>query len=76
MAQSGSGGGGTQGKAVAEIKDQAVDQAHELKDTAVEHVGAVTQEAKEKASNVAHDVRRELETQGESQAQRLAIALH
>ena len=63
-------------KAVAEIKDQAVDQAHELKDTAVEHVGAVTQEAKEKATNVAHDIRRELESQGESQAKRLATTLH
>ena len=76
MAQPGAEDGGTHGKAVAEIKDQAVDQAHELKDTAVEHVGTVTQEAKEKATNVAHDVRRELETQGDSQAQRLAIALH
>jgi hypothetical protein len=76
MAQSDSDEGTTQGKAVAEVKDQAVDQAHELKDTAVEHATAVTQEAKEKATNVAHDIRHELESQGESQAKRLATTLH
>ena len=37
---------------------------------------AVTQEAKEKATNVAHDIRRELESQGDSQAKRLATTLH
>ena len=37
---------------------------------------AVTQEAKEKATNVAHDIRQELESQGESQAKRLATTLH
>ncbi len=76
MAQSDSGDSTSQGTTVAEVKDQAVDQAHELKDTAVEHATAVTQEAKEKATNVAHEIRQELETQGESQAQRVATALH
>jgi hypothetical protein len=61
---------------VAEVKDQAVEQAQELKDTTVEHVGAVTQEAKAKAIDVSHDIRDELETQGEAQARRLATALH
>ena len=37
MAQSGAADGDTQGNVAAEIKDQAVEQAHELKDTAVEH---------------------------------------
>ena len=75
MAQSGAADGDTKGK-VAEVKDQAVDQAHDLKDTAVEHATAVTQEAKEKATNVAHDIRRELESQGDFQAKRLATTLH
>jgi len=57
-------------------KDEAINQASELKDTALEHVGAVTAEAKEQATNVAHDVRRELETQGDAQARRAASALH
>jgi hypothetical protein len=57
-------------------KDEAINQASDLKDTALEHVGAVTADAKEKASNVAHDVRRELETQGDAQAKRAASALH
>ena len=65
----------TQGTSVADVKDQALDQAHELKDTSVEHVSAVTQEAKEKAINVGHDVRRELENQGDTQARRLATTL-
>jgi hypothetical protein len=57
-------------------KDEAINQAGELKDTALEHVSAVTADAKEKATNVAHDVRRELETQGDTQAKRAASALH
>ena len=57
-------------------KDEAITQASDLKDTAVEHVGAVTADAKEKATNVAHDVRRELETQGDAQAKRAGSALH
>jgi len=57
-------------------KDEAINQAGDLKDTAIEHVGAVTADAKEKATNVAHDVRRELETQGDAQAKRAASALH
>jgi len=57
-------------------KDEAVNQASDLKDTALEHVGAVTADAKERAINVAHDVRRELETQGDAQAKRAASALH
>jgi len=57
-------------------KDEAINQAGDLKDTALEHVGAVTADAKEKATNVAHDVRRELETQGNTQAKRAASALH
>ena len=54
-----SGDNSSQGTSVAEVKEQAVEQAHELKDTSVEHVSAVAQEAKEKAINVGHDVRRE-----------------
>ncbi len=63
-----SGDSSSQGTAVADVKDQAVEQAHELKDTSVEHVSAVAQEAKEKALSVGHDVRRELENQGNTQA--------
>jgi hypothetical protein len=70
-----SGDNSSQGTSVADVKEQAVDQAHELKDTSVEHAGAVAQEAKEKAINVGHDVRRELESQGNTQAQRLATTL-
>jgi plasmid stabilization system protein ParE len=57
-------------------KDEAIHQASDLKDTALEHVGAVTADAKAKATDVAHDVRRELHTQGETQAKRAASALH
>jgi hypothetical protein len=57
-------------------KDEALNQASDLKDTALEHVGALTDDAKDKATNVAHDVRRELETQGDAQAKRAASALH
>ncbi len=70
-----SGDNSSQGTSVADVKDQAVEQAHELKDTSVEHVSAVAQEAKEKAINVGHDVRRELENQGNTQARRLATTL-
>ena len=70
-----SGDSSSQGTSVAEVKEQAVEQAHELKDTSVEHVSAVAQEAKEKALNVGHDVRRELENQGDTQARRLATTL-
>jgi hypothetical protein len=66
---------GVPGQAQA-AKDEAINQAGDLKDTALEHVGAVTADAKEKATNVAHDVRRELETQGNTQAKRAASALH
>jgi len=57
-------------------KDEAIHQASDLKDTALEHVGAVTADAKAKATDVAHDVRRELSTQGDAQARRAASALH
>jgi len=57
-------------------KGEALNQASDLKDTALEHVGALTDDAKNKATNVAHDVRRELETQGDTQAKRAASALH
>ncbi len=57
-------------------KDEAMNQASDLKDTALEHVTALTGDAKDKATNVAHDVRRELETQGDAQARRAASALH
>jgi hypothetical protein len=70
-----SGDNSSQGASVADVKDQAVEQAHELKDTSVEHVSAVAQEAKEKAINVGQDVRRELEKQGDTQARRLATTL-
>jgi hypothetical protein len=73
MTQSGDNSG--QGTSVADVKGQAVEQAHELKDTSVEHVSAVAQEAKAKAVNVGQDVRRELETQGDTQARRLATTL-
>jgi len=56
-------------------KDEALAQAGDLKNTALEHVGALTEDAKNKATNVAHDVRRELETQGDAQAKRAASAL-
>jgi hypothetical protein len=70
-----SGDNSSEGTSVADVKDQAVEQAHELKDTSVEHVGAVAQEAKAKAMNVGHDVRRELENQGDTQARRLGTTL-
>jgi hypothetical protein len=70
-----SGDNSSQSTSVADVKDQAVEQAHELKDTSVERVSAVAQEAKEKAINVGHDVRRELENQGDTQARRLATTL-
>lgn len=70
-----SGENSSQGTSVADVKEQAVEQAHELKDTSVEHVGAMAQEVKEKAVNVGHDVRRELEDQGNTQARRLATTL-
>jgi len=57
------------------VKDQALEKAHDLKDTAVEHAGAVTQEAKGKALDVAHDVTRELQSQGDQQARRVGVAL-
>ena len=66
--------GDNRGESTA-VKEQAVEQAHQLKDTSVERASAVTQEAKEKAINVGHDVRRELENQGETQARRLATTL-
>jgi len=70
-----SGDNSSQGTSVADVREQAVEQAHELKDTSVEHVSAVAQDAKEKAINVGHDVRRELENQGNEQARRLATTL-
>ena len=70
-----SGESSSQGTSAADVKEQAVEQAHELKDTSVEHVSAVAQEAKAKAVNVGHDVRRELESQGDTQARRLATTL-
>jgi plasmid stabilization system protein ParE len=57
-------------------KDEALNQASDLKDTALGHMGALTDDAKDKATDVAHDVRRELETQGDAQAKRAASALH
>jgi hypothetical protein len=57
-------------------KDEAINRAGDLKDTALEHVGAVTSDAKDKATDVARDVRRELETQGDTQAKRAASVLH
>jgi len=51
-------------------------QAREVASTAAEHAGAVKEEAKGKAVNVAHDVRRELQSQGDAQAKRAASALH
>jgi hypothetical protein len=58
------------------VKDEAVEHAHDLKDTAVEHAEAVTREATGKVIDVAHDVRRELESQGDTQARRLGGAVH
>ena len=65
MAESpGTGGAPSQ---VQETKEQAKGQAHEVAATVAEHAGAVTQEAKGKATAVVHDVRRELQTQGDWQ---------
>ena len=75
MKESGAGKSAGEGMAAGEVKEQAVEQAHELRDATVEHVGAVTQDAKARALGVTHDVRRELETQGEDQARRLASSL-
>ena len=61
---------------VQDTKDEAKDQAKEVASTAAEHAGAVAQEAKGKASNVVHDVRRDLQSQGDTQARRVASALH
>jgi hypothetical protein len=57
------------------VKEELLEKAADLKDTAVEHAGAVTREAKGKAIDVAQDVRRELENQGDEQARRLGGAL-
>jgi hypothetical protein len=58
------------------VKDEALSQVGDLKDTALEHASAVTEDAKGKAADVARDVRRELETQGDVQAKRAASVLH
>jgi hypothetical protein len=58
------------------VKDEAMSQATDLKDTALEHVGGLAQEAKTKAGDVVGDMRRELETQGDAQAKRAAAVLH
>lgn len=57
-------------------KDEAINQAGVLKETALEHVGTLTSDAKDRATDVARDVRRELESQGDSQAKRAASMLH
>jgi len=56
-------------------KDEAVDRVHDLTATTAEHAGAVKEEAKGKALNVVHDVRHELESQGNVQAKRAASTL-
>jgi hypothetical protein len=60
---------------VQDAKDQAKEQAHEVASTVAEHASAVTQEAKGKATDVVHDVRRELQSQGDAQAKRVASML-
>jgi len=57
-------------------KEEAVGQAGALKDTALEHVGTLTGDVKDRASGVARDVRGELESQADSQAKRAASMLH
>jgi len=56
-------------------KDEAADRVHDLTAQTAEHVGAVKDDAKEKALGVAHQVRRELETQGDAQTKRVASTL-
>jgi hypothetical protein len=68
-------GTGNSPQATQAVKDEAINQAQELKSATVEHAGAVTQEARGKAVDVMHDVRREVETQGDAQARRLATVL-
>ena len=64
------------GSQVQAAKDEAVERVHDLTATTAEHAGAVKDEAKGKALDVAHDVRRELESQGDVQAKRVASTLH
>jgi hypothetical protein len=67
--------GNDSGSQVQAAKDEAVERVHDLTSTASEHAGAVKEEAKGKALDVAHDVRRELEGQGDAQAKRVASTL-
>ena len=67
--------GSETGSQVQVAKDEAMDRANDLKATTAEHVGAVKDDAKEKALGVAHQVRRELETQGDTQTKRVASTL-
>jgi hypothetical protein len=64
------------GSQVQAAKDEAVERVQDLTATTAEHAGAVKDEAKGKALDVAHDVRRELESQGDVQAKRVASTLH
>jgi len=57
------------------VKDETVDRVHDLSAATGEHAGAVKDEAKTKALNVVHDVRSELESQGDVQAKRAASTL-
>jgi hypothetical protein len=56
-------------------KEEAVNRTQDLSSSAAEHVGAMKEDVKGKAVGMAHDVRRELETQGDAQARRLASTL-
>ena len=68
--------GSETGSQVQAAKDEAAARVQDLTATTAEHVGAVKDDAKEKALDVAYQVRRELETQGDAQAKRVASTLH
>jgi hypothetical protein len=67
---------GERAQVAREVKDEAINQAHDLKSATAEHAGAMTNEAKAKAVDVAHDVKHELVKHGDAQAERVAGALH
>jgi len=68
--------GSETGSKVPATKEEAVDRAHDLSSSTAEHAAAVKNDAKDKAVSVAKDVRKELATQGDVQAKRVASALH
>jgi len=67
---------GTNATSRAELaKDEAVDHVNDLTATTAQHASEMKDGAKSQALNVARDVRRELESQGDAQAKRASSTL-